>query len=78
MVPAVKDEALIRKVPPTGQSPVGYLDVATLVRYQDWLAERGAIPQKADIEKAYDPSFAEYANSVLGPYQPVEHPRRPG
>jgi len=75
---ALKDEALIRKVPPTGQSPVGYLDVATLERYQDWLAERGAIPHKADIEKAYDPSFAEYANSVLGPYQPVENPRRPG
>jgi NitT/TauT family transport system substrate-binding protein len=74
---ALKDGALIRKIPPTGQNPAGYLNPATLAKYQDWFAERGWVTQKADIEKAYDPSFAEYANSVLGPYQPVENPRRP-
>ena len=41
----------------------------------DWFAERGLVPQKADILKAYDPSFADYANAVLGPYQPVANPR---
>ena len=35
------------------------------------------VAQKADISKVYDPSFAEYANSVLPPYQPVPNPRRP-
>jgi ABC-type nitrate/sulfonate/bicarbonate transport system substrate-binding protein len=74
---AVKDEALIRKIPPTGQNPAGYLDVDSLARYQDWFAEHGAVPQKADVAKAYDPSFADYANSVLGPYEPVATPRRP-
>src|SRR4051794_24253719 len=74
---AVRDEALIRKIPPTGQNPAGYLDVASLARYQDWFAEHGAVPQKADVAKAYDPSFADYANSVLGPYEPVASPRRP-
>jgi NitT/TauT family transport system substrate-binding protein len=73
----LKDETLIRKIPPTGQNPAGYLDLATLARYQDWFAERGLVPQKADISKAYDASFAEYANAVLGPYQPVANPRRP-
>ena len=40
-------------------------------------AERGWVPQKADVRTAYDPSFAEYANSVLGPYEPVANPQRP-
>jgi NitT/TauT family transport system substrate-binding protein len=74
----VKDEALLRKIPPTGQNPAGYLDPVKLSFYQDWFAEQGQQPQKADIQKAYDPSFADYANSVLGPYEPVANPRRPG
>jgi ABC-type nitrate/sulfonate/bicarbonate transport system substrate-binding protein len=74
---ALKDEALIRKIPPTGQNPAGYLDPATLARYQDWFAERGQVPQKIDMAKLYDRSFAEYANGVLGPYEPVANPRRP-
>jgi NitT/TauT family transport system substrate-binding protein len=74
---ALKDEALIRQVPPTGQNPNGHLDAAKLAAYQDWLADRGLVTQKADIEKAYDPSFVDYANGVLGPYRPVESPRRP-
>jgi ABC-type nitrate/sulfonate/bicarbonate transport system substrate-binding protein len=74
---AVKDEALIRKIPPTGQSPTGYLDVEMLSRYQDWFAERGVVPRKAGVARAYDRSFADYANAVLGPYEPVATPRRP-
>jgi NitT/TauT family transport system substrate-binding protein len=74
----IKDEELLRKMPPTGLNPAGYLDPAELASYQDWFAARGLVPQKADIAKVYDPSFADYANSVLGPYQPVENPRRPG
>jgi ABC-type nitrate/sulfonate/bicarbonate transport system substrate-binding protein len=73
----LKDENLIRKIPPTGQNPHGYLDPAKLAAYQDWFADRALIPQKADIAKAYDQSFVDYANAVLGPYQPVENPRRP-
>jgi NitT/TauT family transport system substrate-binding protein len=74
----LKDEVLIRKVPPTGQNPAGHLDPAKLATIQDWFAERGQIPAKVEIEKALDQSFADHANAVLGPYQPVENPRRPG
>ena len=74
---AVKDEALIRRVPPTGQHPSGQIDITRLAAYQDWFAERGFISQKADLTRAIDLSFVEYANRVLGPYQPVEQPQRP-
>lgn len=67
---ALRDEAFIRKMPPTRMNPDGYLDPAKLAAYQDWFADRGLVPQKADIAKVYDPSFAEYANAVLGPYEP--------
>jgi NitT/TauT family transport system substrate-binding protein len=75
---ALKDEALIRKIPPTGQNPHGYIDTATLARYQDFFAERGWVTQKVDVDKLFDRSFADYANEVLGPYEPVANPRRPG
>jgi ABC-type nitrate/sulfonate/bicarbonate transport system substrate-binding protein len=71
----LKDEALIRKMPPTGMNPDGYLDAQRLAEYQDWFAARGHVPQKVDVAKVYDPSFAEYANSVLGPYPHAEGPR---
>jgi NitT/TauT family transport system substrate-binding protein len=73
----LKDEDLIRKIPPTGQDPSGRLDPAKLAHYQDWFAEKGLVPQRIDVTKGLDLSFAEYANSVLGPYQPVAQPRRP-
>jgi len=74
----LKDEVLIRKVPPTGFNPAGYLFTDKLASIQEWFAARGQVPQKADLQKAYDPSFLDYANTVLGPYQPVATPRRPG
>jgi NitT/TauT family transport system substrate-binding protein len=74
---ALKDEALIRKVPPTGMDPAGYLDPERIATIQDWFVERGLVPQRAELDRVYDRSFADYANAVLGPYQPVESPRRP-
>jgi NitT/TauT family transport system substrate-binding protein len=73
----LKDEALIRRIPPTGQNPAGWLDPELLATYQDWYAERGLVPRKVDMNQAIDRSFVEFANAVLGPYQPVEQPRRP-
>ena len=73
----LKNEALIRKIPPTGQNPNGYIDPARLATYQDWFAERGLVTQKADIARALDLSFVEYANAVLGPYHPAEPLRCP-
>ncbi|HZR98916.1 MAG TPA: ABC transporter substrate-binding protein [Chloroflexota bacterium] len=73
----LKDEDLIRKIPPTGQDPSGQLDPAKLARYQDWFIEKGLVSQRIDVAKGLDLSFVEYANSVLGPYQPVAQPRRP-
>jgi NitT/TauT family transport system substrate-binding protein len=73
----LKDEAVIRKVPQTGQNPNGYLDPAKVAFYQDWFVEQGLVTQKADLSKALDHSFLDYANAVLGPYEPVATPRPP-
>jgi NitT/TauT family transport system substrate-binding protein len=73
----LKDEDLIRKIPPTGQDPAGRLDPAKLAHYQDWFIEKGLVSQRIDVAKGLDLSFVDYANSVLGPYQPVAQPRRP-
>jgi ABC-type nitrate/sulfonate/bicarbonate transport system substrate-binding protein len=73
----VKDEALIRKVPPTGQNPDGYLDPQKIATMQDWYIGRGMVSQRTDLSKAFDMSFVDYAMSVLGPYEPVANPRRP-
>ena len=73
----LKDENVIRQVPQTGQNPNGYLDPAKVAFYQDWFAEQGLVTQKADLAKALDHSFLDYANAVLGPYEPVATPRPP-
>jgi NitT/TauT family transport system substrate-binding protein len=73
----LKNEAVIRRIPPTGQNPNGYFDPARLAIYQDWFAERGLVSRKADLQRAIDLSFVDYANAVLGPYQPVEQPQPP-
>jgi NitT/TauT family transport system substrate-binding protein len=72
----LKDETIIRKVPQTGQNPNGYLDPAKVAFYQDWFADHGLVTQKADVTKALDHTFLDYANAVLGPYEPVANPRR--
>ncbi len=74
---ALKDEALIRKIPPTGQNPEGYMNLDKIAVYQDWFIARGLVPQRVDLGKIVDHSFVDYANGILGPYQRVEHPRRP-
>jgi ABC-type nitrate/sulfonate/bicarbonate transport system substrate-binding protein len=73
----VKDEALIRKVPPTGQNPEGYLDPQKIATMQDWYIGNGMVTQRTDLSKAVDMTFVDYAMSVLGPYEPVANPRRP-
>jgi NitT/TauT family transport system substrate-binding protein len=73
----LKDEALIRKIPPTGQDPAGRLDPVKLAHYQDWFVEKGLVAQPIDVTKGLDMSFVEDANRVLGPYEPVAQPRRP-
>ena len=73
----VKDERLIRKVPPTGMKPDGYLNLDKMATYQDWFLEHGLVTQKVDLNQVVDHSFLDYANGILGPYQPVENPRRP-
>ncbi|HEY7062527.1 MAG TPA: ABC transporter substrate-binding protein [Chloroflexota bacterium] len=73
----VKDERLIRKVPPTGMKPDGYLNLEKIAQYQDWFIENELVTQKVDLSQVIDHSFLDYANGILGPYQPVEHPQRP-
>jgi NitT/TauT family transport system substrate-binding protein len=65
----VKDEALIRKIPQTAQNPNGALDPAKIEASQEWFVGRGLVTERADLAKALDPSFVDYAVGVLGTYE---------
>jgi len=66
----VKDPALYDKVTWDYMNPDGYLNVETLARDMDWYVANGYLPEKPDINRLVDNSFADYAVSVLGNYQP--------
>ncbi|HYU18903.1 MAG TPA: ABC transporter substrate-binding protein [Chloroflexota bacterium] len=53
----------------TGLNPNGYVYADALKAAQDWLAEKGLVKEKADLDKAIDNGFVDYAVKVLGEYQ---------
>jgi hypothetical protein len=47
----------------------GNVNVASIERDQDFYVRMGYQQQKADVQSFVDPSFGQYAVSVLGRYQ---------
>ena len=53
----------------TGLNPNGYVNAEALKAAQDWLAEKGLVKQKADLDKGIDNRFVDNALKVLGEYK---------
>jgi NitT/TauT family transport system substrate-binding protein len=64
----VKDPALVRKMVPAGINPDGRVSVEDLLFKQQWYLSHGAMAQPADVGRAVDHQFVDYAVERLGPY----------
>jgi NitT/TauT family transport system substrate-binding protein len=64
----VKDPALVRKMVPAGINPDGRVSIEDLLFKQQWYLSHGAMSQPADVERAVDHQFVDYAVERLGPY----------
>jgi NitT/TauT family transport system substrate-binding protein len=65
----VKDPAIVRKMVPAGINPDGRVSVEDLLFKQQWYLSHGAISQPADLERAVDHQFVDYAVERLGAYR---------
>lgn len=61
---------LVSKMCWSNSSQDGILNVQSLLDYEQWLIKRGLLDKQIDPVDFYDPSFAEYAVSVLGTAKP--------
>jgi NitT/TauT family transport system substrate-binding protein len=66
----VKDPAVVRKAPLTPVNPDGYPYVDTMKLDLKYFVESGFVKNPPALEKVVDRSFADYAVSKLGKYQP--------
>jgi hypothetical protein len=57
---------------PTGLDPDGKVLEAAIANQQDYYAEIGQVQEKVEMDRVLDLSFAEYAVSVLGEYEPPQ------
>src|SRR5206468_1469095 len=53
----------------TGLNPNGHVNAESLKAAQEWLAEKGLVTQKADLDKGIDNRFADNAVKLLGEYK---------
>jgi len=60
------DRTLLEKVCwPTFRNDL-MIDTQSVLKFQDWAFEQGLLDGKVKIEQLWDPSFAEFALSVVG------------
>ena len=64
----VKDPALVRKMVPAGINPDGRVSVEDLLFKQQWYFEPWRHAPPADVGRAMDHQFVDYAVERLGPY----------
>ena len=67
---AVKDPAVVRKAPLTPVNPDGFPYVETMKLDLDYFVQAGFVKNPPKLDKVVDRSFADYAVSKLGKYQP--------
>jgi ABC-type nitrate/sulfonate/bicarbonate transport system substrate-binding protein len=65
----LKDRALYDRMAQSNSELNGNVNVASIERDQDFYVRMGYQQQKADVQSFVDPSFGQYAVSVLGRYQ---------
>jgi hypothetical protein len=66
----VKDAAVVRKAPLTPVNPDGFPYVDTMKIDLQYFVDAGFVKNPPALERVVDRSFADYAVSKLGKYQP--------
>jgi ABC-type nitrate/sulfonate/bicarbonate transport system substrate-binding protein len=66
----LRDASLFDKIGYTALNPDGKLNAQDLREGLQWFVDHGLTQQAPDMSQVIDTSFAEYAVSRLGPYQP--------
>ncbi len=64
-----RDTALLARQAALWLNPDGAVNKASLVDMQRWYRERGDLAAEADLDRAVDMSYVDYALSQLGPYR---------
>jgi NitT/TauT family transport system substrate-binding protein len=65
----MRDVDLLRQFDASMMDPNGRLSKAALNTDYQWFREYGGLTEEIDFDRIVDPSFADYAVSVLGPYR---------
>ncbi|HLH21746.1 MAG TPA: ABC transporter substrate-binding protein [Chloroflexota bacterium] len=62
----IKDPAVFKKIVVPAIDPNGEMIVQTVKEQQQWYVDHGFVPTPVDVDEYFDPSYAEYAVSVIG------------
>jgi ABC-type nitrate/sulfonate/bicarbonate transport system substrate-binding protein len=62
----IKDPAVYKKIVVPAVDPNGQMIVQSVRDLQQWFVENGYVPTPVNVDEYFDPSFADYALSVLG------------
>jgi NitT/TauT family transport system substrate-binding protein len=62
----IKDPAVFKKIVVPAMDPNGQMLVDSVKAQQQWYVENGFVPTAVNVDEYFDPSYAEYAVSVIG------------
>jgi NitT/TauT family transport system substrate-binding protein len=62
----IKDPAVFKKIVVPAMDPNGQMLVDTVKAQQQWYVENGYVSTPVNVDEYFDPSYAEYAVSVIG------------
>ncbi|HZR98546.1 MAG TPA: ABC transporter substrate-binding protein [Chloroflexota bacterium] len=62
----IKDPAVFKKIVVPAMDPNGQMLVDSVKAQQQWYVENGFVPTPVNVDEYFDPSYAEYAVSVIG------------
>ncbi|WP_205998860.1 ABC transporter substrate-binding protein [Paraburkholderia sp. Ac-20342] len=67
---SIKDASLYREIVPQGTNPDGKLNIASLENDLAYFKSHGDVKGNVTVAQVVDTSFAEAADTALGPYRP--------
>jgi NitT/TauT family transport system substrate-binding protein len=62
----IKDPAVFKKIVVPAMDPNGQMLVQSVKEQQQWYVEHGFVPTPVNVDEYFDPSYAEYAVSIIG------------
>jgi ABC-type nitrate/sulfonate/bicarbonate transport system substrate-binding protein len=63
---SIKDPAVFKKIVVPAMDPNGQMLVQSVKEQQQWYVDNGFVPTPVNLDEYFDPSYAEYAVSVIG------------